>query len=144
MVQVAPSQPEPFLAPSVSPRLPEESAGLGTLSSQSSAALPYSSADLAASSAPDAAMQQLAFMDNPGDTRGKRESPGFDADLLAAGTADAAAAEEVGVSSVPKATKGLCAVMWVLYSVCLGVDACGSIGCAVFLCQLILCKHCSC
>lgn len=143
VVQVAPSQPEPFLAPSVSPRLPEESADFGALSGQSSAALPYSSADLAASSAPDAAMQ-FAFMDIPGDTIGKRDSVGADADYLAAGAADAAAAEELGVSSAPKATKGLCTVMCALYPACLGIDACSSIGCAVFLCQLILCKHYSC
>ena len=114
LVQVAASQPEPLLAPSVSPRLPYDSADVVALPTRSSAELPYSSADLTASRDPDAAVQQSVFTEYPGDSTGRNESAGVDADFFAAGTAAsaAAAAEETGMPNAPmgtKANKGLCA-----------------------------------
>ena len=113
LVQVA-SQPAPLLAPSVSPRLPHDSADVGALPTRSTPNLPYSSADLTASRDPDAAMQQ-SVTDYPGDSVGKNGLAGFDEDFFAGTAASATtAAEDSGMSHAPmgpKASKGWCAWM---------------------------------
>lgn len=127
LVQVAALQPEPLLAPSVSPRLPYDSVDVGSLPARSAADLPYGGAGLATRNAPDAAMQQSATSDNLGDSIDRDDSAGPDANVFAARTALAAAvAEEPGVSAPPtgtKANKGICIcclyVLVVNESVCL-------------------------
>lgn len=114
LVQVAASQPAPLLAPSVSPRLPHDSADVGALPTRATAGLPHSSADLTGSRDPDAAMQQSVFTDYPSDSIGRNESAGIDEDFFAAATAASAttAAEDTGMSHGPvgpKGSKGLCA-----------------------------------
>ena len=105
--------PEPLLAPSVSPRLPYDSAEIDALSARSSSKSTYGVADLASQNVPDAAMQQSVFMENPVDSIDRNDSAGLDADLFAARAAAAAAAasEKPGVSAPPtgaKANKGMC------------------------------------
>ena len=109
---MAASQPEPLLAPSVSPRLPYDSADVGALPIRSSADLPYSSADLLASQDGDAAVQQSVFTEYPADSTSRNESAGVDRDFFAGATAASAtnAAEEAGMPNAPagpKANKGL-------------------------------------
>ena len=121
LVQVAASQPEPLLAPSVSPRLPYDSAHVGALPNRSSADLPYSTADLTANRDNDAAVQQSVFTDNPGNNISKDESAGVDVNFFAAGitASTTTAAEETGMPNAsmgPKAIKGLCAYMCAMCS----------------------------
>ena len=104
VLQVASSQPEPILAPSVSPTLPYDSADLGTSPTAFGAALPYDRAELEANAASDLATQQSVLNGNPADSSDRNESA-VDPDFFAAAAAVRAGGEDPAASSAPAAAK---------------------------------------